>query len=335
MQGVVGGTGGAADGSLLATALALVCICCALLAPRTTRADEFFEVRDENPLIRSFYLPLPTDSPLNAGAGFSATLIVANTLNVQSNAQESLHIDGESDTLNLTYENALAGSWRYRFTIPIIHDSGGVFDPIIDAWHDAFDLPQALRPSYPENKIVYAYSGHGTVNIDITHAQTSLGGVAADAGWYLIDDAQRTLSFWGGLQAPTGSVARLTSDGAWDGALWAHGALRFNQWQLAAEVGVAQPFGDEIFAGFAHKTSVFTRASVTRALGAVWSLRVQLDAQTARLSDTEMRFLGPSLLMSIGMERRLSGRWRLEFGFAEDAAVNTAPDVTFFLGIRG
>jgi hypothetical protein len=27
-------------------------------------------------------------------------------------------------------------------------------------------------------------------------------------------------------------------------------------------------------------------------------------------------------------------RWRLEPGFAEDVAVNTAPDITFFLGIH-
>jgi hypothetical protein len=30
----------------------------------------------------------------------------------------------------------------------------------------------------------------------------------------------------------------------------------------------------------------------------------------------------------------LSGRWCIEFGLAEDAAVNTAPDITFFLGLR-
>jgi hypothetical protein len=30
----------------------------------------------------------------------------------------------------------------------------------------------------------------------------------------------------------------------------------------------------------------------------------------------------------------LKGRWRIDMGFAEDAAVNTAPDITFFLGIH-
>jgi hypothetical protein len=142
------------------------------------------------------------------------------------------------------------------------------------------------------------------------------------------------VSFWGGLAAPTGSASKLTGDGAWDGAVWAHGALRWPKWQLAAELGLAQPFGDEIFAGYAHKTSVFARFAATRALGSQWSVRAQLDGQSGRVEDSDIRLLGPSLELSIGAVRRLSDHWRLEFGFAEDAAVNTAPDITFFLGIR-
>ena len=136
------------------------------------------------------------------------------------------------------------------------------------------------------------------------------------------------------MEAPTGSVSKLTGDGAWDGAVWAHGALRWPQWQLAAELGLAQPFGDEIFAGAAHRTSLFARFAATRALGQAWSLRAQLDGQTGRVEDSNLRFLGPSLQLTVGAVRRLGAHWRFEFGFAEDAAVNTAPDITFFFGIR-
>jgi hypothetical protein len=143
------------------------------------------------------------------------------------------------------------------------------------------------------------------------------------------------LSFWGGLKAPTGKVADLTSDGAWDSALWAHAAMRWPKWQLGAEIGVAQPFGDEIFAGNAHRASMFARFALSRALGPLWSVRVQLDGQTGRVAGTDLRFLGPSMQLTVGASRRLRGRWRIDMGFAEDIAVNTAPDITFFLGIRG
>jgi hypothetical protein len=297
------------------------------------RADEFFLVRVENPLTRSFYLPLPSDSRLGDAASLTASLAITNTLNVEQRASESLLVDGESDALLLTYGNALSTSWRYRFTLPIIHDSGGFLDSTIEAWHRWFGFNPGNRPFFPRNQIVYAYA-KGSVDISIREPQTSVGDVAGEVGWYPVDDARRTLSLWGGLKAPTGSVSKLTGDGAWDGALWVHGALRWPAWQLAGEFGVAQPFGDEIFAGSAHKTSVFARFAATRALGANWSLRAQLDGQTGRVEDSRLRFLGPSLQLTLGAARRLGSRWRIEFGFTEDAAVNTAPDITFFLGIR-
>jgi hypothetical protein len=302
------------------------------IACNPARADEFFLVRDENPLIRGFYLPLPSDGRLSDGADLSATLSISNTLNVENRGQESLLVDGESHTLRLTYEDTLYQSWRFRFTVPLINDSGGFLDSTIDHWHHWFGFNPGNRPFYPQNQLVYSYSGKGSV--DLTQTHTSIGDISGELGFYPIDDAQRTISLWGGLEAPTGSVASLTGDGAWDGAVWAHGAWRWPKWQLGAEVGVAQPFGDEIFAGAAHRTSLFARFAATRAVSSDWSLRAQLDGQTGRVEDSDLRFLGPSLQLTVGAIRRLGDRWRIEFGFAEDAAVNTAPDITFFLGIR-
>jgi hypothetical protein len=300
--------------------------------PAASRANEFFQVRDENPLIRGFYLPLPSDSRLTDGQTLSATVSISNTLNVENRQNESLLVDGESHVLRVSYEANLQQAWRFRFTVPLIHDSGGFLDSTIDDWHRWFGFNPGNRPFYPRNEIIYSYTGKGS--IDITQPQTSFGDISADLGWYPLDDARRTFSVWGGLKAPTGSVAKLSSDGAWDGAVWAHGAWRWPQWQLAAEMGVAQPFGDELFAGAAHRTSLFARVAATRALGSQWSLRAQLDGQTGRVEDSDLRFLGPSLLLTVGAVRRLGDLWRIEFGFAEDAAVNTAPDITFFLGIR-
>jgi hypothetical protein len=296
-------------------------------------AQEFFPTRDQNELLRGFYVPLPSDTRLDAGAALSATVLVSNTLNVQSDSHETLHVDGESDALDLTYENALAQNWRYRFTVPIIRDSGGILDSVIDTWHEIFGFPRGNRPYFPKGQIDYSYSGQG--NIELDHSQTSLGDIAADLGYYAVDDARNTLSFWGGLKAPTGKVSDLTSDGAWDSALWAHAAMRWPKWQLGVESGVAQPFGDELFAGNAHRTSAFARFAATRALGPNWSVRAQLDGQSGRVAGTDMRFLGPSMQLTLGASRRLRGRWRIDMGFAEDIAVNTAPDITFFLGIRG
>ncbi len=302
------------------------------------RADEFFPTRDQNELLRGFYLPLPSDTRLDADTTVGATLMISNTLNAEQRGRESLLVDGESDALDLTFDRSLSSSWRYRFTLPIIHDSGGFLDSVIDTWHEAFGFSRGQRPYYPKGQIDYSYSGVANsgqmTRIDMNHTETSIGDAAADLGWYALDDSRRTVSLWGGLKAPTGSVADLTSDGAWDGALWAHAALRGPLWQFAAEAGVVQPFGDELFAGDAHRHAVFARGAITRVVGSLWSLRAQLDAETGHVAGSDLRYLGPSLQLTVGAVRRVGPRWRIEMGFAEDAAVDTAPDITFFLGIH-
>ena len=306
--------------------------CLAVICASPLRADEFFATRDENPLLRGFYRPLATDTRADAGAVVAATFSIMNTVDAERRATQQLLVDGESDTLRLSYEDSINHDWRYRLTVPVIRDSGGFLDAAIDSWHQFFGLDPGNRPFYPKNQLVYSYSGR--TRIDMQEAGTRIGDVSAETGWYAADSAEHTISLWGGLKAPTGSKASLTSDGAWDAALWAHAARRWPAWRMALELGVTQPMGDEIFAGSAHVTSAFMRVAVTRDLGAVWSLRAQLDGQTRRVDGTGLRFLGPSAQLSVGAVRRLANRWRLQMGFVEDAAVNTAPDITFFLGIH-
>jgi hypothetical protein len=282
--------------------------------------------------LRGFYLPLPSDTPLGADATLGAALMISNTLNVEQRGRQSLFVDGETDALDLTFDHSLSSSWRYRFTLPIVRDSGGFLDSVIDTWHEVFGFARGARPYYPKGQIEYFYSGPGS--IDLNHSATSVGDLAGDLGWYAFEDPRLTVSLWGGLKAPTGSVADLTSDGAWDGALWAHAALRGPLWQLGAEAGVVQPFGDELFGGYGHRHCEFARAAVSRAVGSEWTLRAQLDGRTGRVAGTDLRFLGPSVQLTVGAARRLGARWRIEMGFIEDAAVNTAPDITFFLGIH-
>src|ERR1700731_4961542 len=95
------------------SAAALAAIACWLTAPAQLRAEEFFATRNQNPLLRGFYLPLPSDTRLDLGKTLSATLLISNTLNVESNSHETLLVDGESDALDLAYENVLAQHWRY------------------------------------------------------------------------------------------------------------------------------------------------------------------------------------------------------------------------------
>jgi hypothetical protein len=307
------------------------------LAANPGQAQEFFQTHVENMLLREFYVPTATDARLSDGADFSAAFSISNTLNAELRGAEGLLVDGESDTLRFTLDEPAGDAWRYRLSVPLIHDSGGFLDPAIDWWHRAFGLQQGNRPNFPANQLRYDYAGvldGEVVRAAQNQAASSIGGVAAEAGWYAADSGGRTLSFWGGLQMPTGSVSRLTGDGTWDAALWAHWARRGALWQVALEAGITQPFGDRVFAGFAHHPAGFGRTAATRSFGSRWSLRAQLDGQSRRVDDSQLRFLGASLQLTLGACYRMQNGWRVDFGFTEDALVDTAPDVTFFFVVH-
>jgi hypothetical protein len=117
----------------LAGALAAACL--AVVGASPLRAEEFFPTRDENPLLRGFYRPLASDTRADAGAVLAATFSIMNTLESEKRSTQQLLVDGESDTLRLSYEDSITHDWRYRVTVPVIRDSGGFLDSSIASWH--------------------------------------------------------------------------------------------------------------------------------------------------------------------------------------------------------
>ena len=319
---------------LLAAVLGLL-VCCGL--PALARAQEFFPVKNENPMLRGIYLPLPGDARRADPAALSLTLSAENTINVEDRAGEHLFVDGEATTLRVAFDAPLGADGRYRLSLPVTRDSGGILDRSIERWHGWFGLPRGQRPYYPRNQLDYSYAGNPSNPsrvVQVDQAHTGIGDLALELGWFARDDASQTFSVWGGVEAPTGSAAHLTGNGAWDASLWARAEKRYARWHFGAEAGVVQAFGDDVFGGAARRNSAFVRGAATWIAGPRWSWRLQLEGQTARLKDTELRFLGPALVLSAGADIALNRQWRLQLGLSEDAAVNTAPDVTFFLGLR-
>ena len=63
-------------------------------------------MRDENPLLRGYYLPLPSDARADAPSAVGITLAVMNTTNVDARGSEAYVIDGEA--LNVSFARASA-----------------------------------------------------------------------------------------------------------------------------------------------------------------------------------------------------------------------------------
>jgi len=282
------------------------------MVPHGVRGRIFSGARRKS-LIRGFYLPLPKRYARSTdGQSLSATRR-SQYLNVESRPHESVFVDGESDVLRLTYENTLWQSVRYRSPCRFIHDSGGFLDSAIDRWHRWFGLNPGNRPFYPRMKSCTPIPGRA---MSISHSPKPVSATcpATSAGTPSMMRTARVILGWPCRHPPV----RVQADRGWCVGWRRVGAWRprWPKWQLAAELGLAQPFGDEIFAGHAHKTSVFARSAATRAHRVPVVLRAQLDGQAAA-SQTATSDCWGEPGSDIGAVRRLGDRWRLEFGFAE------------------
>jgi Protein of unknown function (DUF3187) len=258
---------------------------------------------------------------------------VTNTVNIESRAGEELTVDGEASSLRLIREGDV-GALRYRLVLPFYLDAGGRLDSTISHWHRLFGLPQGLRPAIPRDQFNYAYVRAGGAAIHLDHGASGLADIDLELGSKPLVAGAWDWTLWGGLEAPTGNEQALMGNGAWDGAIWFAGGRRGESWAFALNAGLLRPFGDRLFAGDAERLSYFGRAAATRRLTDRWSVRAQLEGGGSRLDRSQLRFLGPSLQFALGLLRQGPRGSTVEFGFVEDAAADTAPDVSFFLSWR-
>ena len=304
-----------------------------LLSPPAALADpDFFSVRDQNPLIRSAYLPLPmTAGPAGDGFHLTAGIEWSNTVDIETNAHEALTVDEETLELDLTLARAI-GPWRLRATLPVMNRSAGVLDGAIDDWHRFFGLPQGARPDRPRYGYQVSYTNGAGVSV-AAPGGTALGDLALEAGRVVLERDGTSLALFAGLEAPTGERGRLTGNGALDAALWLEaGADLGSRFALAGRAGISRPGGDALVplkASIGFGTLALKWRATTRLEAAL-----QLDAHSAVAAGSSLKFLDQAVMLTIGGRYRLDSGVVVEAGVIEDIDVDHSPDVTFHVGWR-
>jgi hypothetical protein len=303
-----------------------------LAASAAFAADDPLPVRDQNPLVRGVYLPLPSQVAGDvAGWQFATGLQWSNTVNVDANARETLVVDGEAAELDLAVARA-AGAWRFRAGLPVTWRGGGVLDGFIDGWHGFFGLPKGDRPLFAKNRfdIRYARAGRPAV---VVRDGTSLGDLQLEAGRVVARGARGELVAWVGAELPTGSESRSTGNGGVDVAGWLSGRAALAETvELSGQAGLVAIGGDRPLP--APSTAAFgTVALGWRALPTFTAI-VQLDAHSRLARDADAKFLQAPTILTLGGRLRLKSGGVFEAGVSEDVAVDRSPDVSFHFGLR-
>jgi hypothetical protein len=289
-------------------------------------------VRDQNPLVRGVYLPLPSQVAGDvAGWQLSTGLQWSNTVNLDTSARESLVVDEESAELDLAIARNY-GAWRFRAGLPVTWRGAGSLDGFIDSWHRFFGLPRGDRPLLAKNAydVRYARTGRPTV---VVRDGTSLGDLQLEAGRVVSSGERGELVAWLGVEAPTGSESRSTGNGGVDVAGWLSGRVGLAEnVDLSGQVGVVAIGGDRPLP--APSTAAFGTATLGWRALPTFTAIVQIDAHSRLASDADAKFLQAPTILTLGGRLRMKSGAVFEAGVSEDIAVDRSPDVVFHFGLR-
>lgn len=304
-----------------------------IIAASASHADPFL-TREQNPFTLVYGQPLPTSARLPAAnkLKYTVSLDIANTLNVEVQGSETLYVDFESYQLSLGGIYSLNDRWALKLDVPFIHRSGGVFDHMIDEWHKLLGLPRDNRPLVAEDQFNIFYDNNGVTSYNLSGSTSGIADSLLGIGYSLQQDAQSALSVWASIDMPTGDDAKLTGNDDLDYAFWLAGSHNLGELSSAyANLGAVLP-GDSVLAGLkTENVVVFGYAGAQFAFNSTVALKLQLASHSGYYEDTNLVFLGESLLLTFGATINTGNCSALDIGLSEDIKVNASPDVGLLL----
>lgn len=296
-----------------------------------------FAIRDQNLFNLIHGQALPTSARLNkkTQALWSSSLVITNTLNIESNNNESIYLDYEAYRFNLAYQYGINDNWNLKLDIPLIHQSGGVFDSAISHWHEFWGLPQGNRPQVEHNQydIQYDYQSQALVNLN--EDSTTLGDVQIALARSIIKNNKTSMSLWASLKLPTGDEDKLTSNGATDFSAW----LALDQ-QLTDSWLINLNAGSVILGSDSYKSIPLSDFAFYGHVTLGWlvtdniDLKLQLQGHTSYYDQSQLKILADTYFLTFGGSIKINQCNQLDIAMSEDIRIDASPDASLLINWR-
>jgi hypothetical protein len=296
-----------------------------------------FETRDQNLFNLIHGQALPTNARLNkkSQSWWSTSLVITNTLNIQNHNNESIYLDYEAYRFNLAYQYGLDENWNIKFDIPLIHQSGGIFDSSIDKWHDFFGLPRGQRPITEHNQYEVQYDLSSQSLVDLNEDNTALGDIQIAIARSVIENKKTTMSLWASVKLATGDKDKLSGNGATDFSAWA--AINHqlnNNWRVNLNAG-AVVLGDDTYqdiplSDYALYGHIMLAWLATENI----NLKVQLQGHSSYYDKSQLDILSDTYFLTFGTAIKINNCQQLDFAISEDIKVDSSPDISLLISWR-
>lgn len=317
-----------------------------LLAPVAAKVEAIdilpFQTQNQSPLISIYGLPSVGSARVKAKAEgtLRLTLDQANNYVNETNAAESLVLDGESTRLTVSGRYGIGHSLELGIDVPFLVAGGGFLDNFIENYHSLFGFPNGGREMAPKNRLLYRYRKNGVTLLDMEQSGHGLGDISVNAAWqiYRSGDSRRNLTLRGSLKVPTGDAGTLRGSGSTDFSAWVIG-----NWGHQFSLGQVTIFGAAGAMGLTKGRVLADRQRPLVGFGmlglgfapADWiELKIQTNAHTSFYSDSDFKELNAaSAQLTLGGALHFTPKMSLDIGVTEDIIVGASPDVVFHFSL--
>jgi hypothetical protein len=235
---------------------------------------------------------------------------------------------------NYRYYFAIAyqqNDWRFSTKIPLIVNTGGTLDGLIEDWHDFFGLPQRGRNSNPNDQLNIEYINNGQTVFQQNRADNDIGDIEVSLSYQLSASKNRSTELSLGIELPTGSVESNSGNESTDVALWlSHKRAATELTSLYGLIAYSK-FGDGGQLAVQLKTGTWVvQLGAEHAFTENVTGILQLDMHSALIKGSSLTAFGNSMQMQVGLQfGNVIKHHTLDLFFAEDILPGSAPDITF------
>lgn len=319
-----------------------------LALPSPVLAEDFvaspFFTRNLSPIIQIFGLPPAEGGQITPPGRTRLRLVmdIANNFTADKSADESLLFDGETSRITFSLRRGLSDYWEAGIDIPVVSHQGGMFDGLIENWHNTFGLPQGGRNDAPRNRLHYSYQQEGEKKegLNFSNSGTGIGDTSVYLAYQLTRDtpSRRYIALRGGVKFPSGDTDNLRGSGGTDFHVRLAASdgetLRGQNISLFASMGMLWLGKGEILSDKQHQQVGFGSIGLGWTPLKRYTFKIQIDGHTTFFSDSHLQQIdSPSAQLAMGGTINLSDSLALDLCVVEDVVVDTAPDVVFHVAL--
>jgi len=309
-----------------------------LSAAASEQAEPFYS-RNQNPFVQIYGLPATEGGDLLPPQSLDTRLAMdfANNFTTSATASESIHLDGETWRTTLALRYGLRNDLEIGLDLPYVDHSGGIFDGLIEGWHDLWGLPQGNRNQTQRGQLAYRYAENEGTKANVNAAGSGPGDLLLSLGVPL-QQGTRALALRTTVKLPTGSPSELHGSGSTDFSLRICGEdhQTLSPWDLTyfGNAGVLLMTKGDILPDRQRHVVWFGSAGFTWQPLTWLALKAQFDGHTPFYTSDLHELGSTSAQLVFGGTLALPEDLFVDIGMAEDVIVDTAPDAVFHFMLR-